>query len=584
MIKKFAWYGSSVAFAALLAVAILVASPAGTAFAANSTIPDEVPADGVSTATISIDKLYGDPAVDIAAGDSVTVSTNLGTFDNGSTVQTKVSSGTAAVTFKLKSSTTGAATVNFSMNDASAGTVGTIANATVTFYGAPSLTGAATTLTVDDNAVVNNTTSQAVANSNAIVFTVEDASNVDISGAPYTMTLTGGATFSVSGTDTIAGLLSDGGAAAATNITIPTGAYNGTLTATVNAKTGSLTIVGTIHRGGNPVTAEAVMNGSSPAGGTANGTNKTLKITDDNQTNVELFTVTVKDSAGNKVNHAGAKAASCTGTDQDGTGTGNITSNVTLEDPTAGASTGTYVIEMNTANAVGGSVTCTWALAASGSTNPALSGTAEFTVQTGATASSLVVTLPDGALKVNPGIPVVVTAKLLDSVGTQLVTSNGDTTTFAVNGTTGGNLFVSGSNVAHTHGVATAVFVPGDALGTFTITAITAGGKSGFVVVTVTDESTTTTPTPTPSGDGTMTAPTFGTGDVGSAVFDGGTIEELSAAVTAAGGTSVWAQTSSGTWVRYNTQATGATAFVNNAFNEAFAAGFAGPTAVFVVK
>jgi hypothetical protein len=88
----------------------------------------------------------------------------------------------------------------------------------------------------------------------------------------------------------------------------------------------------------------------------------------------------------------------------------------------------------------------------------------------------------------------------------------------------------------------------------------------------------------TPTGDGSLTAPSFGTGTVGAAVFAGGTVAQLSAQVTAAGGTSVWAQTSAGTWVRYNTLATGATAFVNNAFNAAFAGGFAGPTAVFVVK
>lgn len=86
-------------------------------------------------------------------------------------------------------------------------------------------------------------------------------------------------------------------------------------------------------------------------------------------------------------------------------------------------------------------------------------------------------------------------------------------------------------------------------------------------------------------GDGSLTAPTFGTGNVGSAVFAGGTIEQLATQVTAAGGTSVWAQNpANGNWVRYNILATGATAFVNNAFNQAFAGGFAGATAVFVVK
>ncbi|MCA9848702.1 MAG: hypothetical protein KC472_12065, partial [Dehalococcoidia bacterium] len=75
----------------------------------------------------------------------------------------------------------------------------------------------------------------------------------------------------------------------------------------------------------------------------------------------------------------------------------------------------------------------------------------------------------------------------------------------------------------------------------------------------------------------------FGTGNVGSAVFAGGTIEQLAAQVTAAGGTSVWVQGADGNWYRYNTLASGATAFVNNAFTAQFEAGI-GNVAVFVVK
>lgn len=78
-------------------------------------------------------------------------------------------------------------------------------------------------------------------------------------------------------------------------------------------------------------------------------------------------------------------------------------------------------------------------------------------------------------------------------------------------------------------------------------------------------------------------APSFGTGTVGSAVFQGGTIAQLVTAVVASGGTSVWVQDSNGTWRSYSTTATGSSAFVNNGFNNTFAAGF-GVTAVFVVR
>lgn len=85
-------------------------------------------------------------------------------------------------------------------------------------------------------------------------------------------------------------------------------------------------------------------------------------------------------------------------------------------------------------------------------------------------------------------------------------------------------------------------------------------------------------------GDGTFaSAPAFGDGNVGSAVFNGGSIDQLAAAVTAAGGTSVWVQGTDGNWYRYNTLASGATAFVNNAFIAQFEDGL-GTVAVFVVK
>ncbi|MCK9496455.1 MAG: hypothetical protein M0R75_13295 [Dehalococcoidia bacterium] len=93
-----------------------------------------------------------------------------------------------------------------------------------------------------------------------------------------------------------------------------------------------------------------------------------------------------------------------------------------------------------------------------------------------------------------------------------------------------------------------------------------------------------TTPPPA-EGDGAFaSAPNFGTGNVGSAVFNGGSIADLADATADAGGTGVWVQGTDGNWYRYTVGATGATAFVNNAFNAQFEDGFAGATAVFVVK
>ncbi|MDP2327272.1 MAG: hypothetical protein Q8M79_04205 [Dehalococcoidia bacterium] len=94
----------------------------------------------------------------------------------------------------------------------------------------------------------------------------------------------------------------------------------------------------------------------------------------------------------------------------------------------------------------------------------------------------------------------------------------------------------------------------------------------------------TPTSTPAPAGPGTFaTPPSFGTGNVGSAVFQGGNIEQLAAAVTTSGGSTVWVQDANGVWRSYKTNATGAGAFVNNGFNSAFAGGL-GTTAVFVTR
>lgn len=135
-------------------------------------------------------------------------------------------------------------------------------------------------------------------------------------------------------------------------------------------------------------------------------------------------------------------------------------------------------------------------------------------------------------------------------------------------------------------GVGTCTFVAPTQAGVVTVSAVvTINNVTKLGSNTVQIGSTSPTPGGGASGEGTFAAaPSFGTGNVGSAVFNGGTIEQLAAAVTAAGGTSVWAQAADGSWVRYNTLATGVTAFVNNAFNAEFASGFAGATAVFVVK
>ncbi|PKN80577.1 MAG: hypothetical protein CVU47_08970 [Chloroflexi bacterium HGW-Chloroflexi-9] len=90
--------------------------------------------------------------------------------------------------------------------------------------------------------------------------------------------------------------------------------------------------------------------------------------------------------------------------------------------------------------------------------------------------------------------------------------------------------------------------------------------------------------TPAPSGPGTFASPpSFGSGNAGSAVFQGGSVEQLVTAVSEAGGTTVWVQDANGVWRSYRLGASGAGAFVNNGFNTAFSGGL-GTTAVVVLR
>ncbi|MDO9444576.1 MAG: hypothetical protein Q7K37_04615, partial [Dehalococcoidia bacterium] len=116
---------------------------------------------------------------------------------------------------------------------------------------------------------------------------------------------------------------------------------------------------------------------------------------------------------------------------------------------------------------------------------------------------------------------------------------------------------VASASVLTVNGVATFIYVSPGTAQSVNLTAV-AGSVNASKAISVGGA----VVTPPAGGPGTFAAaPSFGTGNVGSAVFQGGTIEQLVAAVTAAGGTSVWVQDSNGTWRSYNTLATGSAAF-----------------------
>ena len=90
--------------------------------------------------------------------------------------------------------------------------------------------------------------------------------------------------------------------------------------------------------------------------------------------------------------------------------------------------------------------------------------------------------------------------------------------------------------------------------------------------------------TPPSSGGSTgaggfASAPVFSASKLAQSVFNGGSVAQLETAVTAGGGTGVWAQDANGVFVLDIING----GFVNDAFKAAFPTGFAGVTAVTVV-
>ena len=83
----------------------------------------------------------------------------------------------------------------------------------------------------------------------------------------------------------------------------------------------------------------------------------------------------------------------------------------------------------------------------------------------------------------------------------------------------------------------------------------------------------------TTGAGGFATAPVYSASKLAQAVFNGGTVAQLETAVTAGGGSGVWAQDSKGAFVLYIVGG----GFVNDAFKAAFPNGFTGVTAVTVV-
>lgn len=88
-------------------------------------------------------------------------------------------------------------------------------------------------------------------------------------------------------------------------------------------------------------------------------------------------------------------------------------------------------------------------------------------------------------------------------------------------------------------------------------------------------------PSATAQSTGFASPPAYSKLGVAHVVFLGGSVADLEAAAIASGASGVWAQDATG---RYSKLSFGAPSFVNAGFHQAFADGFAGPTALYLIR
>ena len=320
--------------------------------------------------------------------------------------------------------------------------------------------------------VVNNPTALAYSSSSTLdVDGLSDSKGNLIAGAVVTMTIDGDGTWDNTGTKEVVVVTDANGDITAQGLTVGSGGKSATVTTATSGSFGVSSVTTKLKQNGVYATAELTGNSS------------TVAIIDklaDNEGSTAILRILTKDSGGNKVDSTSTPTVTCAGS----TSTGKaLIASASVADGTA--SDGYREVSVDPANASATPAVCTWKIAASG-TEPASSGTFNVTVADNAI-KTVSVTVGDGS-DVNPGVPVTVTATLLDKNGVAIRTGQpAETVTLAVNGTSGGNQLINATTRTHKNGVVTATLIPGDKLGNYTITATPSVSttKVGYAVVKI---------------------------------------------------------------------------------------------------
>ncbi|MFA7297695.1 MAG: hypothetical protein WC211_11030 [Dehalococcoidia bacterium] len=558
--------------------------------------PASVPADGVSTSVISV----AAAAASTANGETITIVTNNGAFvantvGAGGLLNASVVAGTPAAPLTTVTFTApvGAVTTTAGSVTLRAPTTGA-GSAQISVFATPAAGGSAQLIS---SSIVTFTAQAAVPVLTSITVTPTATQTVAAAGGAgnavaYTITLLNQNGTALGGGTTVTVSTSGNGVVDSNGTTCNLGANN--TGAAVNSdadctypSTGGgdvVEIYGINVAGATTVTVRATPAGSTtPISVTRNVTFTGL---------VDTLAVTTQYDNNGGANFAIGEAVASS-TPNSATFTAGFRAVITAKDSAGNAISGfapdTFLVNPSNCAVLGGT----------GNSSSTLGATQILTVGGAAAGTVCTITVTEvvgtvtktatGTFTIGSALSgtSVVTVNAIDmaTVSTQAVTVDvKDASGNAVGDGTSVTLVASAGAVATAtaqtvNGTATFTYVSPGTAQNVNLTAV-AGTVSGSKAVSVGGA---VTPPPA-GGPGTFAAaPSFGTGNVGSAVFQGGTIEQLVAAVTAAGGTSVWVQDSNGTWRSYNTLATGSAAFVNNGFNTAFAAGF-GVQAVFVVR
>lgn len=531
--------------------------------------PSSVAADGASTVTVTMTASNAAANAGSAA-QIVTISTDLGTFTGAASTGTTVFQGpaapasdgktatagvaanvatTAGAAITIKAPTTvGTATIQVRVTPATGGAAVLIGITTVSFTAPAAVPGAVTSGSVTPTATTNVTSTGTTP---TITATFVDANgNAPLPGGTVTVNttlgvLTAGTGISTCTNQSCTGTLASNGQA---SVTLTGGGVAGT--ATVTFTTGGVSVSKTVTITGavDTLTAKIQADADGAGAGTAFADTATPGATTFGAGGGVRISVDPKDSAGNRVPSVSpvitVAPSGC----------------VTIGATTASTSTAAATTVLTAGN---GSVGATCTLTATSGTK-----TATATLVIGAalaSTSTLEITAADMSTVATQTVTVTVKsstgALVQDGTSVTLVVSAGAVAT---------------STVVTVNGVATFTYVsPGTAqqvnltavAGSVTTSKAIGVGVAGPV-------------TPGAGGDGTLDREVPNVG-VNTAVYNGGTVEQLSAAVTAAGGISVT--------VFIDGKATvlipGAPAFVNAAFNAAYPGGtIPAGTIVLIVK